>query len=447
MSLALPTPIPPQPGAARHGQAFRRWHEGQAQASRGRWPDAARAFGEAYRLHPDGSFGLHAAHALICAGQADAAITLAHGLRREHPDLALAYTLESHALLERGRAGEAAECLQSLPSGAARDQAHWVSLGVALQRCSRHDDAIAAFMQALAFKMDDPMVHFRLGMSFRGKGMKAEAAECVRTAILLGLDSSVLAARSQLVFLEREACRWPQAAQELALLRAAVQAAPADLAAETGPFTHAVLVDDPLEQRKVARHYARHVSAMIGAPLPRRAARAHAGRLRIAYLSSDFHQHATSQLMVHMLECHDRSRYEVFLISAGPDDGSALRQRVMAAAEHFEEFRGQGQRAMAERIRALEIDILVDVKGATFDTLMRTTAYRAAPIQVSWLGFPGTTGADYVDYFIGDRTVTPLEHAAHFTEKIAQMPACYQPNDARRVLPVAGRRADWALPE
>jgi predicted O-linked N-acetylglucosamine transferase (SPINDLY family) len=447
MPLALPTPTLPPPGATRPGRAFRRWHDGQAEAERGSWPEAARVFGEAFRIHPDGNIGLHAAHALICAGQPDAAIELTHDLRRQQPGLALAYTLESHALLERGRAGEAADCLRSLPPGSARDQAHWVALGVALQRCAQHDEAIGAFMQALALKMDDPMVHFRLGMSFRGKGMKAEAAECVRTAILLGLDSSMLAARSQLVFLEREACRWPQAEQELTLLRAAVQAAPADLAAETGPFTHAVLVDDPLEQLKVARHYAKHVAQLIGAPLPRRAAKAHSGRLRIAYLSSDFHQHATSQLMVQMLECHDRSRYEVFLVSAGPDDGSAMRRRVVAAAEHFEELRGQGQRAIAEHIRGLGIDILVDAKGATFDTLMRVTAYRAAPVQVSWLGFPGTTGADYVDYFIGDRTVTPLDHAAYFSEQIAQMPACYQPNDALRVMPPAGRRADWGLPE
>ena len=395
----------------------------------------------------EGSYGLHAAHALICAGQPDAAIERTRLLRRERPELALAYTLESHALLERGRPADAAQCLQSLPAQAPRDQPYWVSLGVSLQRCSQHDEAIAAFMQALGLKMDDAVVHFRLGMSFKDKGMKAEAAECVRTALLLGLDSSTLAARAQLVFLEREACRWPEAARELALLRRDVQASPDDLAVETGPFTHAVLVDDPLEQLKVARQYAQHVSRMIGAPLPRRKATAHAGRLRIAYLSADFHQHATSQLMAQMLECHDRSRFEVTLISAGPDDQSALRQRIIQSSEHFEDFRGKSQRSMAERIRALGIDILIDAKGATFDTLMRVTAHRAAPLQLSWLGFPGSSGASYVDYFIGDRIVTPLSHASHFSEKIAQMPGCYQPNDAHRSLPASAHRSEWQLPE
>ena len=348
--------------------------------------------------------------------------------------------------MERGQHEAAANCLLALPADAPRDAAYWVSLGAALQRCRRHDDAIVAYMQSLALKMDDPTVHFRLGMAFKDKGMKAEAAECVRTALLLGLDSSEPAARAQLVFLEREACRWASAAPELAKLRATVQAAPADRAAETMPFPHAVFVDDPLEQLKVARLYAQHVAGRVN-PLPLRSARAHDGRLRIGYLSADFHQHATSQLMVQMLEAHDRSRYEVTLYSAGPDDGSTMRTRLRAASEHFEDLRGLTHAAMAQRIRDQAIDILVDAKGATHGTLMPVTAQRAAPLQVSWLGFPGTTGASYVDYFIGDPVTTPIEHAAHFSEKLAQMPVCYQPNDSKRALPAPSRRADWGAPE
>jgi predicted O-linked N-acetylglucosamine transferase (SPINDLY family) len=348
--------------------------------------------------------------------------------------------------MERGCNAEAVACLLALPAGAPRDHAYWVSLAVSLQRCHRHDEAIPAFMQALALKIDEPVVHFRLGMSFKDKGMKAEAAECVRTALLLGLDASELAARAQLVFLEREACRWAPAATELAKLRHAVQAAPADRPGETGPFPHAVFVDDPLEQLKVARLYAQHVASRVS-PLPLRKAKAHGGRLRIGYLSADFHTHATSQLMVQMLEQHDRSRFEVTLFSAGPDDASPMRARIEASSEHFEHLRGQSHEAMARRIRELGIDILVDVKGATHGTLMPVTAHRAAPLQVSWLGFPGTTGAAYVDYFIGDPITTPLDHSAHFSEKLAQMPLCYQPNDAKRALPQPSTRRDWGAPE
>lgn len=446
MALILPSPADPQPASPVQLHAHRRWREGQAAAQREHWPQAALEFEQAFRLHGDAAYGLAAAHAFIKAGRADVAAQRAEGLRRTRPGLTLAYTLESHALLERGRHAEAAACLLALPQDAVRDAPYWVSLGVALQRGHRHDEAIAAFMQALALKIDDGVVHFRLGMSFKDKGLKAEAAECVRTALLLGLDTSELSARAQLLFLEREACRWPQAREEMARLRAAVQAAPADAAVEAGAFPHAVLVDDPAEVLKVARLYARHIAGRVAA-LPRRAARAHAGRLRIGYLSADFHQHATSQLMAQLLECHDRRRVEVTLFSAGADDASAMRRRIAAASEHFEDLRGLTHAAMAQRIRERQIDILVDVKGATHGTLMPVTAMRAAPLQVSWLGFPGSSGMAEVDYLIGDAVVTPLAHAAHFSEKLALLPVCYQPNDAMRALPQPSRRSDWGAPE
>ncbi|MEO8525387.1 MAG: hypothetical protein ABI460_11760 [Caldimonas sp.] len=445
MALALPNPA--HPGASReHARAHRRWQAGQGHARREQWPLAASEFKQASGLHGDPAYALAAAHALIKAGRTAEAARCARLIREADPRSSLACTLESHALLGLGRAEEAAACLQALPADVARDHDHHVSLAVALQRSRRHEDAIRSFFDALALKMDDSLSHFRLGMSFKDLGMKAEAAECIRTAVLLGLGSSDLAARGQLAFHEREACRWEHAEEAMRGLREAVRAAPDNVALETSPFAHAVLVDDPLEQLKVSRHYSLHVGAMYP-PLPRRVARAHEGRLRIGYLSADFHQHATSQLMAQMLECHDRGAFEVTLFSAGPRDESPMRQRLRAGSEHFEDLIGLGFQAMAARIRELGIDILVDLKGATYDTLLPVLAQRPAPLQVTWLGFPGSTGAPYIDYLIGDRVVTPLADAAHFSEKIAQLPNCYQPNDARRALPRVSTRADFGLPE
>lgn len=446
MPLALPEPVAPPKSSAAPARAYQRWMAGRAHAQRERWAEAAQAFEQAFATHADDSYGLHAAHALICAGRADLAAKRAQALRRRRPALMLAYTLESHALMDRGQHAEAIACLTSVPPDAARDNEHFISLGVALQRGKHHGEAVMAYLQALALQPNDAMTHYRLGMAFKDQGMKAEAAECVRTALLLGLDTSELAARAQLAFLEREACRWPQAEQALAELRDAVQATPAGQALETGPFVHAVLVDDPLEQLEVARHYALHIASRVQ-PLSRRLAKAHAGRLRIAYLSADFHQHATSQLMVQMLESHDRSRFEVTLVSTGPDDGSALRRRVAAACERFEDVRGLNAEAIARRIRALNVDILVDAKGATQGSLLPVMAHRAAPLQATWLAFPGTSGAPFIDYLIGDAVVTPLEHAAHFSERIAQLPHAYQPNDSSRAVPKRGTRAEWGVPD
>lgn len=443
-ALVLPEPQPAHGAAARRAQ--QQYLSGRAHAAHERWPHAAQAFAQAAELSRDTAYALSAAHASIKAAQADAAVSRLRALRRVHPDLTLAYTLESHAWLDVGRAEEAATVLLALPQQAARDHLYQVSLAVSLQRLGRHEAAVQAFLAALALKIDDALSHFRMGMSFKELGLKAEAAECVRTALALGLGSSELSARALLLFLEREACRWDAADRELPTLRAAVQAARADAPVETGAFVHAVLVDDALEQRKVCALYAQHLAARAQ-PLPHRPATAHDGRLRIGYLSADFHQHATSQLMVQMLEAHDRSRFEVALFSAGPDDGTPLRRRMQASSEHWVELRGQGMTQMAAAIRARQIDILVDVKGATHGSVMAVMAHRPAPLQVSWLGFPGTSGAPYIDYLIGDAVVTPLEHAAHFSERIAQLPLCYQPNDGRRALPQPQPRAAWGLPE
>ncbi len=448
MALALPHPANPRTAlpSSQRSRAYRHWQKGQGHAEREQWPYAATAFEQASTLDADVAYALAAAHALIKAGRTAEALQRARQVRLNCPHESLAYTLESRALLSLGRAEESVQCLEQLPAGVARDHDHWVSLAVSLQRSQRHADAIPAFMNALAFKLDDAVSHFRLGMSFKELGMKSQAGECVRTALLLGLGTSDLAARGQLAFLDREACDWRAADETLAELRLAVQAAPDGVALETGPFPHAVLVADPLEQLKVARHYALHVERSVR-PLPRRVARAHAGRLRVAYLSADFHEHATSQLMAQMLECHDRSGFEVTLLSTGPDDGSPMRQRIVAACEHFENLRGQSFEAIAQRVRTLGIDLLVDLKGATHDTLLPVLARRPAPLQVTWLGFPGTTGAPFIDYIVGDRIVTPLSSAQHFGEKIAQLPHCYQPNDAARALPRESSRAEWGVPD
>jgi predicted O-linked N-acetylglucosamine transferase (SPINDLY family) len=427
-------------------QAFRQWQAGQGHAQRERWGAAAAAFEQATELDADAAYGLSAAHALIKCGRTAEAVQRARRMRELHPQQILGRTLETYALLALGRVDEALACARALPDDVVPDHPYLSARAMALQRAGLHDEALRVYLQALALKMDDAYLHFHMGMSFKSKGMKAEAAECVRTALALGLGSSEWAARGQLVFLEREACRWAEADAELSRLRPTLCALPPEVAVETSPFTHAVLVGEPEEQLKVAHHYALHAATKVQL-LPRRRARAHDGRLRLGYLSADFHNHATSQLLVQTLEQHDRGAFEVFCLSTGPDDGSALRHRVVAAAEHFIELRGQGEQQIAQRVRELGIDILVDLKGVTQDTLLPVFACRPAPLQITWLGFPGSTGAPYIDYLIGDPVVTPLAHAAHYSEKIAQLPLCYQPNDARRERPQPSRRSDWGVPE
>jgi protein O-GlcNAc transferase len=170
-------------------------------------------------------------------------------------------------------------------------------------------------------------------------------------------------------------------------------------------------------------------------------------RIRVAYVSADFHQHATSSLMAGIFEGHDRSRFEITAISIGPDDNSEMRQRLKSSFEHFIDVTTLSDEEIALRIRETEIDILIDLKGFTQDARTNVFAPRPAPIQVNYLGYPGTMGASYIDYIIADQTVIPDDCKKFYSEKIVVLPNTYQVNDRKRVISdKAFTRSDVGLP-
>ena len=171
-------------------------------------------------------------------------------------------------------------------------------------------------------------------------------------------------------------------------------------------------------------------------------------RLRIGYLSADFHTHATTVLIAGVLEAHAKHGLDMYLYSYGPDDGSAMRKRICEMATVFRDFRCHDDKYVIAQILEDEIDILVDLKGWTMDFRVAIQGMRPAPIVATWLGFPGTIGHElFADYIISDPVVTPLEHADGYTEALALMPHCYQPNDSKREVGKVPTRADVGLPE
>ena len=166
-------------------------------------------------------------------------------------------------------------------------------------------------------------------------------------------------------------------------------------------------------------------------PLVKRAKR---DKIRIGYYSADFHNHATAYLMAELFERHDRSKFELFAFSFGPDKQDGMRQRLTQAFDQFIDVRFNSDKEVAEFSRMLGIDIAVDLKGSTKDHRFGIFSYRAAPVQVSYIGYPGTMGADYIDYLIADKTVVPQEHQKHYSEKIIYLPDSYQVNDRKRVI-------------
>lgn len=171
-------------------------------------------------------------------------------------------------------------------------------------------------------------------------------------------------------------------------------------------------------------------------------------RIRIGYLSADFRGHATAVLVMALLELHDRERFEVYGYNIGRGDGSAMGQRMTAALDHLVDVSFLGDRDAAQRIADDAIDVLIDMKGFTTDSRPNILSFRPAPIQVNYLGFPGTMGTPHVDYVVVDAVVAPRDHQPFYDEKIVHLPHCYQPNDRDR--PGAdpdARRTDHGLPE
>lgn len=447
MQIATPSAKSRTPAAAR---ARTHWQQGQIAAKRGDWSSAERSFAQAARAEPgDVVYALNHARALLSLRRLDDAAleaARAFNLDQRNP---LACALTAHCLMEGRRFRDAARCLQTLPPDVPRGHDYHYTLGRALQLGGQPRDAIQAYMDALGVDITHADTHYQLGLCLNELSMKEEAAQCFRTALAMGVGEHELGVRALLTYFEREACNWAAAAEGRAALEAALQALPDDAAVPTAPFAHVTLLDDPVQQLKAARSLARNL-ANLARPQPRPASDWRPGgarRLRVGYLSADFHEHATCILMAEMLEQHDRSRFEVSLYSVGKDDGSAMRRRIERACEHFVDLRGTSDGDVAARIRTDGCDLLIDLKGYTRGHRVGVFPWHPAPVTATFLGFPGTTGSQDIDYLIGDPVVTPLEHAPFYSEQLAQMPVCYQPNDRQRALPPAPSRTDAGLPE
>ncbi|MET0384044.1 MAG: tetratricopeptide repeat protein, partial [Burkholderiaceae bacterium] len=417
----------------------------QAQRAR-RWDAAAAEFERAVGLAPgDSLMWLNAARSRMQLGQFDSALEAA--LRAFELDRAspVACRMAGELLLQKSRPDDALAAYAALAPDAPRDHEFHNAMGNALFQARRPQEAIDAFFKALALKVDAPLVHYRLGLCFMDLAMAQESAECFRTAIALD-DGVIRALALSLVLHEsRQACNWENDAADTRALLDAIAGDDPETGRLLSPFALLAIDATPAQQRRLGERRSASLAAGI-APLPE-PGRRRPGRIRVGYLSADFYQHATAVLMTELLERRDTARFETFLYSHSRDDDSDILRRVRAACEHFVDVKGMNHREAAQRMRDDGIDILIDLKGHTRDSRMDLMAYRPAPVQATYLGYPATTGAGFIDYFIGDRITAPLAHAADFTERIAQLDGCYQPNDAARPLPPCPPRAALGLPE
>lgn len=414
------------------------------------WVGAAQDLGA---LSTDARFSakdwLSLAIASIHAGSLVDAARAARRALAEDPDNFRVVQVLTIALMEQHRWSEVVEVFESHGhlEAAQASFSFLVNQGTALWQLRRLKESLDVFLRALALNISDPSVHLRIGLVLKDLKMYDEAAESFLTTVALQPDR--LSARLMAIHMRQYACDWRDFDASCSEVVAAMARLNPEQPEHGEGATFALLgIPHPPALFKVAAQQAAAFHAGRVLPLPPQTReRDSAGRIRIGYLSCDFHNHATAQLLVETLEKRNTRDFEVTLYSYGHDDHTAMQLRVRAACEHFVDMRAMGPREMAERIRADGIDVLVELKGHTQGSRLAVLAYRAAPVQVSWLGFPGTTGMHCIDYFIGDPVATPLSHAAHYTECLAQLPHSYQPNDSQRPRPAPSQRMQWGLPK
>jgi len=313
--------------------------------------------------------------------------------------------------------------------------------GNALQALKRYEDSLASYGCALALKPD-----FAEALNNRGNALSAlrRYDEAIGDSErLLRLDPNHKYLRGKLLHSKMHCCLWDGFPETVAQIAADVQAGIQSVV----PFDLFPVSDSPADQLRCSRDFVRRQYPPSPSPLWRGERYRH-DRIRIAYLSADFHAHATAYLAARLFERHDRSRFETFGISFGPEIPSETRTRLKSAFEHFFDVRETSDRDVAKMLREFEIDIAVDLKGFTEHSRTGIFALRAAPIQVNYLGYPGTMGADYIDYIVADRIVIPEDQRRYYAEKVVYLPGSYQVNDStRRIAERTPARSELGLPE
>jgi protein O-GlcNAc transferase len=401
----------------------------------------------------------------------DAAVDALQEALKRDPKLAEAWNNLANVYLTQERPVEAEQAARHAIALHPKHSANWFNLALSLQAQDRLNDALqsaakavqlapneieamglvaqleldlgklaaarATIASAIARAPDMAALHFQRARIEDAAGDLAAAARAYQQ--VLRIDPTHGPALSELIFVRKQLADWSDLTTLQTRFREGVRARQPYLT----PFTQLSDASSRAEQRRCAETWSRLFGSAQRAQTRRVLSQS---RLRIGYLSADFYQHATVLLAVGLFEQHDRSRFEVVAYSTGRDDGSALRARLVAAFDRFVDARAWSAAKLAAQIEADGIDILVDLKGHTAGAPTAVLALRPAPIQVSYLGYPATMGAGYIDYLIGDAIVTPFEHDADYSETLVQLPGSYQINDRQRPIANAPVRNELGLP-
>jgi predicted O-linked N-acetylglucosamine transferase (SPINDLY family) len=314
-----------------------------------------------------------------------------------------------------------------------------INRATVLGAMGRAEQELQSYDRALAAQPD--MVEALIGRAYCLRTYKNDLAGAIadqERAVAIQPDYPY--ARGDLVHMKMLAAEWRDLAGELVVLNQGVH----EGKRVVNPYVYQGLSSSPADLLASAKIYTQDKYPPL--PFPRHHRRRQ-GKIRLGYLCSDFRAQATMHLSAGLFEHHDRSRFEVIGFDNSPEDGSPMRHRVIAAFDRFVPIQTLSDRAAAHLIAESEIDILVNLNGYFGTPRMGVCAHRPALLQVNYLGFPGSLGAEYMDYILADAEVIPRGEEQFYSEKVVRLPNSYQINDSLRPRPAPGSRAAHGLEE
>jgi len=395
---------------------------------------------------------------LLNLGFYDDALTICDKAISLKPDYAAAFINKGAAYKELSRYEEAITFAERALSINPNLAEAWNNKGIALKELKRSEEAIKSFDRAVGLKPDfaeawvnkgnalhelrcyeDALTHYDKALSIKSEYVDALSNKAVTLSELKRYDEAITQYENALhlkpsfdwalgncLHIKMKICNWFEFGKNLLSLETNIRSGKK----ATSPFAALSLIDDPLLHKQCAEIYARS-KYPFNASLGPIAMRIKQEKIRIGYFSSDFRDHPVSYLTAELFELHDKSRFEIVAFSSGPDDKSPMRLRLNKAFTEFIDVSAMSDRRVAELARELCIDIAIDLGGFTAQSRPGIFAYRAAPIQVSYIGYLGTMAAEYIDYLIADATIIPADSRPFYTEKIAYIPS-YQANDSQK---------------
>ncbi|WP_147373640.1 tetratricopeptide repeat protein [Hephaestia caeni] len=439
-----------------------------------RYEEAIVSFDRAIELAPDQSdVTANRLIAVIRSGSTEEVAKACLEILATQPDHITALLTFAEILNNQGRGSDAIEYFTRVLKSQPDHIDALFELGLVLAAQRRFDDAIHCFQRVLT--LDNKNVHalINLGAAFAEIRKPSEAFACYDRAIVLEPTISTgyynrgwllwelrefeqaIENIEQALSLNREEPQALETCLNLTLQLGRWEKFPTYLAELTQrietrsglvpPFPIATSTDDPALQKKCAANYAAIFPIAeneFGRPLT-----PHSERIRVGYFSTDFYEHATLYLLLEALEAHDRDRFEFVGFSFGRTTNDAWHQRAQTAFEHFIDIRGMTDGEAFQLARKWNLDIAVDLKGYTAGFRCNLFANRVAPVQVNYLGYPGTMGAKWMDYLIADHTLIPEPSQQFYSEKIVYLPGSYQPNSRPSEIPRRTTRHDHGLPD